>query len=85
MPIQEHFMLWRHLKRKAYYSAIPAIILLYSLREMETLLDCCRLSCFSEEEDFQRLYSFIKRQMDAIVVNMIGKRLFSCGNLCTVD
>lgn len=51
--------------------------LLYSLREMETLLNLLPpVMFFSEEEDFQRLYSFIKRQMDAIVVEYDQEKTF---------
>lgn len=53
--------------------------LLYSLREMETLLNLLPpVMFFSEEEDFQRLYSFIKRQMDAIVVEYDQEKTFFC-------
>lgn len=51
--------------------------LLYSLREMETLLNLLPpVMFFSEEDDSQRLYSFVKRQMDAIVVEYDQEKTF---------
>lgn len=51
--------------------------LLYSLKEMETLLNFLPpVILLSEEEDPQRLYSFVKRHMDAIVVEYEEEKTF---------
>ncbi len=51
--------------------------LLYSLREMETLLNLLPPAIlFSQEDDPQRLYSFVKKQMDAIVVEYDQEKTF---------
>lgn len=51
--------------------------LLYSLKEMETLLNLLPPVLFlSEEADPQRVYSFVKRQMDAIVVEYGEEKTF---------
>ena len=51
--------------------------LLYSLREMETLLSLIPPVLFlTERDDTQRLYSFVKHQMDAIVVEYDAEKTF---------
>lgn len=51
--------------------------LLYSLKEMETLLNVLPPVLYlSEEEDTQRLYSFVKRQMDSIIVEYDEEKAF---------
>ena len=52
--------------------------LLYSLKEMETLLNVLPPVLYlSEEEDTQRLYSFVKRQMDSIIVEYFLMQSFT--------
>lgn len=51
--------------------------LLYSLKEMETLLAVLQPVVYlTPEDDPQRLYSFIKRQLDAIVVEYGEEKTF---------
>ena len=51
--------------------------LLYSLKEMETLLTMLPPVLYlSEDNDPQRLYSFVKKNMDAIVVEYGEKKTF---------
>ncbi len=51
--------------------------LLYSLKEMETLLTLLpQVIYLTQEDDPQRLYGFVKRQMDAIVVEYGQEKTF---------
>lgn len=51
--------------------------LLYYLKEMETMLNILPPVIYlSPENDRQRLYSFVKKQIDAIVVEYDGEKTF---------